>query len=124
MAFSRPAQKNTAVLRDPRLNTGNPQTVCLFNPARGKIPEYNRTIVEPKLRELTAKEKTIVATLKAGFAEARREFRPRAARVLNIPERGAQMTEDPDQERYGPLAELVSATGTDDGDDDGEDEEN
>lgn len=122
--FLEAGAKRTAVLRDPRLNTGNPQTVYLFNLARGKILEYSRNIVEPKLRELTSKENTIVAQLKAAFAEARRDFRPRAARVLNIPERSPPMIEKPDQERDEPLAELVGAADTDeDADDWGDDED-
>jgi hypothetical protein len=118
--FLEAGAKSTAVSRDPRLNTGNPHTVYLFNLARGKILEYNRNIVEPELRELTAREKSLLAQLRTGFPEARREFRPRATRVLNIPERGARMVEEPEQARDEQLAELVGATDTDDGDDDWE----
>src|SRR3569623_949320 len=44
--------KSTAVVLDRTLNTGNPETLYLFNLARGEILEYSRKIVEPKLREL------------------------------------------------------------------------
>jgi hypothetical protein len=71
------------------LNTGNPKTVFLFNLVRGRILEYSREIVEPKLRELKGKESKAIAELEAGFKEARRNFKDRSARILNIPERGA-----------------------------------
>ena len=78
---------SSPVVRDDGLNTGNPKTVYLFNLARGRILEYAREIVEPKLRELNGKEAKAIAKLDAGFAEARRDFKDRSARILNIPER-------------------------------------
>ncbi len=78
---------SSPVIRDDGLNTGNPKTVYLFNLARGRILEYAREIVEPKLRELNGKEAKAIAKLDAGFAEARRDFKDRSARILNIPDR-------------------------------------
>ena len=80
---------STPVMRDDALDTGNPKTVFLFNLARGRILEYSREIVEPKLRELNGKESKAVAELDAGYKEARRNFKDRSARILNIPERGS-----------------------------------
>jgi hypothetical protein len=91
---------STPVLRDEGLDTGNPKTVFLFNLARGRILEYSREIVEPKLRELKGKESKAIAELDAGYREVRRDFKDRSARILNIPERGgparkaAQPSED------------------------------
>ena len=80
--------KSTAVAIDERLNTGNPNTLYVFNLARGKILEYTREIAEAKLRELAAEEAALVAELKPAFDAARREFNTRGAQILNLPERG------------------------------------
>ncbi len=80
---------STPVLRDDRLNTGNPRTLYLFNLARGRILEYSREIVEGKLCELNGKQSKAIADLDAGYAEARRDFKQRSARLLNIPERAS-----------------------------------
>ena len=92
---------SSPVIRDDGLNTGNPKTVYLFNLARGCILEYSREIVEPKLRELNGKESKAIAKLEAGFAEARRDFKDRSARILNIPERSspARKAAQPDEEQ-------------------------
>jgi hypothetical protein len=92
---------SSPVVRDDGLNTGNPKTVYLFNLARGCILEYSREIVEPKLRELNGKESKAIAKLEAGFAEARRDFKDRSARILNIPERSspARKAAQPDEEQ-------------------------
>jgi hypothetical protein len=100
MAGSRKANKNlwhgylqagansSPVLRDDSLDTGNSKTLYLFNLERGRILEYSREIVENKLRELKGKESRFVAKLDAGYAEARRSFKDRSSRILNIPEHG------------------------------------
>jgi hypothetical protein len=74
-------EKSSAVLQDQRLSTGNPDTVYLFNLARGRILEYRRSIVESKLREFTPEEAAIIAELEAAFGEARRGFTPRTSRT-------------------------------------------
>jgi hypothetical protein len=79
---------SSPVMRDDGLDTGNPKTVFLFNLGRGRILEYSREIVESKLRELEDKESKVIAQLDAGYAKARRNFKDRNTRVLNIPERG------------------------------------
>ncbi|MGD2074218.1 MAG: hypothetical protein PVI91_00165 [Gammaproteobacteria bacterium] len=79
---------SSPVMRDNGLDTGSPKTVFLFNLVRGRILEYSREIVEPKLRELNGKESQFIAKLDTGYAEARRNFRNRSPRILNIPERG------------------------------------
>jgi hypothetical protein len=78
--------KSTAVLRDPKLDTGNPATMYLFNLARREILEYRRDIVEGKLRELGKDEAGLAAQLKAQYGEARRTFKARARPAL-APER-------------------------------------
>jgi len=43
---------SSPVIRDQHLETGNVKTLYIFNLARGRILEYQREIVEPKLRDL------------------------------------------------------------------------
>lgn len=74
--------KSSAVVRDERLDTGNPDTIYLFNLARNEIIQYNRAIVEPKLRELSSGECDNVAELKAAYLRARRHFKVRTERPL------------------------------------------
>ena len=81
--------RSSPVLRDARLDTGNPQTVYLFNLVRGEILEYQREIVEKKLRELKAAETGFIAELDAGYKKVRRNFKGRAASIRNIAERAA-----------------------------------
>jgi len=80
--------RSSAVIRDERLDTGSTKTVFLFNLARGEILEYSRDVVEPKLRELNSSEAKTIKKLDAAYAEARRNFKDRRARPLNIPEKG------------------------------------
>ncbi len=85
--FLEAGDKSTAVALDERLHTGNPKTLYLFNLVRGQILEYNREIVKPKLRELGRAESSLLEELKTAFDTARGRFEPRAARVLEIPDR-------------------------------------
>lgn len=80
---------SSPVIRDQQLETGNAKTVYLFNLARGRILEYQREIVEPKLRELKPAEARAVAALDAAYPEARRQLNGRVNRTLSIPERAA-----------------------------------
>lgn len=91
--FLEAGDKSTAVIMDHGLNTGNPDTVYIFNQSRGKILEYTRSIVEPKLRELGSQDTDAEAELRNAYLQARAGFEPRASRVLDIPERGARTTQ-------------------------------
>lgn len=79
--------KSSPVLLDRKLDTGNPETFYLFNLARKEILEYNRQIVEPKLRELKEKETSVVGDLKQIYGEVLRNFTPRVTQALIVPER-------------------------------------
>ena len=72
--------KSSPVLMDRRLNTGDPNTMYLFNLVRGEIIEYKRSIIEPKLRELSAEEQTQGTELKSAYGKARSGFVPRGGR--------------------------------------------
>jgi hypothetical protein len=43
--------KNTLVVQDLRLDTGNPKTIYLYDQERNQIVEYNREIIAPRLVE-------------------------------------------------------------------------
>jgi len=73
-------KKGSPVVRDVTLGTGTPATFYLFNLNRGAILEYRRDIAEPKLRELTEKEKETVDELRQAFEQARKGFTPREER--------------------------------------------
>ena len=81
-------KRSSPVIRDDRLDTGSSKTVFLFNLERSEILEYSRDVVEPKLRELKSGEAKMIKALDAAYAEARRNFKDRRARPLNIPEHG------------------------------------
>jgi hypothetical protein len=80
--------RSSAVIRDEKLETGSAKTLFLFNLERREILEYSRDIVEPKLRELKPAESNLIKELDAAYVEARRNFKDRRARTLNIPEHG------------------------------------
>jgi hypothetical protein len=88
-------QKSSAVVRDDQLDTGNPDTIYLFNMARNEIIPYNRAIVEPKLRELTAAEgEEIGAELRAAYLRARKQFKVRTERPLPTTSRPTRPVQD------------------------------
>jgi hypothetical protein len=80
--------RSSPVIRDEKLETGSTKTMFLFNLERREILEYSREIVESKLRELKPSENKLIKTLDAAYVEARRNFRDRRARALNVPEHG------------------------------------
>lgn len=69
--------KSSPILRDPNLDTKNKDTIYLFNLQKGAILEYNLTIVEPKLRNLTKEENALIIKLKSNYKKARKTFFPR-----------------------------------------------
>ena len=69
--------KSSPVVRDPALETGIPTTIYLFNHRRGAIREYQLSIVERILRELTVDEQQLVGPLEEAFEKARNGFVPR-----------------------------------------------
>ncbi len=77
-------EKSTPVVIDSRLNTGLPETVYVYNHARGVILEYKRAIAEPKLRELTEEEKALRTELRRTYRQVRKAFTPRTPRVATV----------------------------------------
>ena len=76
--------RSSPVLRDARLDTGNPMTLYIFNLMRGEILEYARAIVEKKLRELKSSESGFIAELDVGYKNARCNFKGRGAGIPGI----------------------------------------
>ena len=79
--------RSSPVLRDARLDTGDPKTLHMFNLVRGEILEYSREVVEKKLRELKPAESGFIKKLDAGYQKARRNFKARGASLRNITKR-------------------------------------
>lgn len=79
--------RSSAVLRDERLETGNPNTIYLYNLNRDEILQYSRGLVEPKLRELRDDESSLAEELKNAYAKARRTFKFNPDRVFAAPVR-------------------------------------
>jgi hypothetical protein len=71
-------EKGSPVVRDLSMDTGTSSTIYLFNLKKGRILEYRREIVEPKLRELTEEENELMKEMRKAFDSARNGFTPRA----------------------------------------------
>jgi len=93
-------KKSSAVLIDDRLSTGTNKTVYIYTLARGQVLEYDRAVIEPKLRELARDELGVIDELKAGYNKALQDFRPRGIglnKLLEQPpaKRSAAKEEEP-----------------------------
>ena len=80
-------EKGSPVVLDQRLDTGNPDTIYLFNLKRNEIIQYNRRITEPKLRELVEDERAAMPDLKAAYLRARRHLKLRTDHSAPSPAR-------------------------------------
>jgi hypothetical protein len=87
--------KGSLVVRDHSIDTGAPNTIYLFNYAKGRILEYRRDIAEPKLRELNDDEREKLKELRQAFKTARDGFTPR---VILRPPRVAKPEPEPEPE--------------------------
>jgi len=63
-------KKSSPVIIDHNMDTGEPNTVFVYNHNKKEILKYVRDLVEPKLRELNDKEKKQETTMKKGFTES------------------------------------------------------
>lgn len=80
--------KSSAIIKDSTLSTGNSGTLYLYNHSRGSILEYQRAIVESKLRELKDGEADVGEMQKA-YKTARSDFSPKGGRVVREAEKAA-----------------------------------
>jgi len=60
-------KKSSPVVIDRNMDTGENHTVFIYNHNKKEILKYVRDMVDPKLRELTAKEKELESSMKKGF---------------------------------------------------------
>jgi hypothetical protein len=106
-------KKSTPVVLDRRLPTGNEETIYLFNLTRSEILEYQRHIVEPKLRELKSDETAIVKQLKAAYSQARQNFRSPGNRILHLPEQKPTNEEKRAPEEFDEVNESLEINSSD-----------
>jgi hypothetical protein len=83
--FLEAGRKSSPVIIDHSMDTGEKHTLFIYNHNRQEILKYVRELAEPKLRELTAKEKELEASLKKGFAEALKIFKTPIAKTFDSP---------------------------------------
>jgi hypothetical protein len=81
--FLQAGDQSSPVVRDAKLVTKNPKTIYLFNHVRGKLLEYSREIVEPKLRDLHPDDVPL-NELKKAFKAARKVFASDATRKWEV----------------------------------------
>jgi hypothetical protein len=94
--FLEAGAKGSPVVRDTLMDTGTTATIYLFNLAKGRILEYRRDIVEPKLRELAEAERDGIKELRAAYNKARDSFTPRV--ILRPPRRQPKPEPEPEPE--------------------------
>lgn len=116
--------KSSFVARDMHLDTGNVNTIYLFNLTRGEFKEYRLDIVEPKLRELSAQEiKKQKKALEKAFKTALASFKGRTSSSTPIPEKSSPPANT--TKKKIPEEEIVSDIDSfDDADDNDWDEDN
>jgi hypothetical protein len=83
--FLEAGKKSSPVIIDHSMNTGEKNSVFIYNHNRQEILKYVRELAEPKLRELTAKEKELEASLKKGFAESLKTFNNPVSKLFDTP---------------------------------------
>ena len=76
--FLEAGARSSPVVRDESLDTGRSTTIYLFNFMKGRIIEYQRDIVEAKLRDLTIEESAMLSELESEYLKAKETFIPRA----------------------------------------------
>jgi hypothetical protein len=114
--FLEAGNKSSPVVIDHNMDTGEKNTVFIYNHNKQEILKYVRELVEPKLRELTAKEKELESLMKKGFSESLKTIKYKVAKSLDVPAKEApapevkKTLEEPEEE--------FSEVGDDDWDDD------
>ncbi|MDT8385625.1 MAG: hypothetical protein RRB22_14545 [Gammaproteobacteria bacterium] len=83
--FLEAGSKSSPVVIDHSMDTGETSSVFVYNHNRQEILKYVRELVEPKLRELTAKEKELESVLKKGFSDALKTLKYPLAKTIDSP---------------------------------------
>jgi hypothetical protein len=104
-------ERSSPVLRDNRLDTGNPKTIYMFNLKRGEIIEYALEIVEKKLRDLKQDESGYIGELDAGYKKARRGFKGRVTGKRSVMDDTiATLRQAADSSKDGDISKVKSET--------------
>ncbi len=86
--FLEAEERSSPVIIDNSMDTGEKRTVFIYNHSKKEILKYVREVVEPKLRELTDKEKELEASMKKGFTESLKTFNNKVPNLLAVPAKG------------------------------------
>ena len=92
--FLEAGSKSGPVVIDRNMETGDGNTIFIYNHNKGEILKYVRELVEPKLRELSVKEKQLEISLKKGFMASLDTVKFKLPKALNIPEKGIPETKE------------------------------
>jgi hypothetical protein len=87
-------EKSSPVVIDRNMDTGDKNTVFMYNHNKQEILKYVRELAEPKLRELSDQEKLLESSLKKGFMAALETIKFKVPKALNIPEKKAPSSKD------------------------------
>lgn len=113
--FLEAGTKSSPILISSILETNSEKTVYMYNLSRDAIIEYQRQIVEPKIRELKADEADLIEQLVSGYNAAKKNFSAKTRKPLIPPPAPSPKKAVPD-----PLVEdPIDAEDTVDVDDEG-----
>ena len=118
--FLEAGSKSSPVVIDRSMEMGDGNTLLIYNHNKKEVLKYVRELVEPKLRELTAQEKKLEASLKKGFSESLKTIKFNIPKALNIPEKEIPK---PTNDTIPEVAELDVKELDDDADDDDVDDD-
>jgi hypothetical protein len=119
-------ERSSPVVRDASIETGKSSTIYLYNAVKGRILEYQRDIVEPKLRELIDGETANIDELRKAYRRVRESFipraiaRPKARPVKKKPPVEPDLPEFDDDEAWKPDDDEAPESFDEDDEDDGE----
>ena len=76
-------KKSSPVIIDRNMDTGEKHTLFIYNHGKQEISKYVRELVEPKLRELDAKEKELESAMKKGFTAAMKNMKHKVSKTFD-----------------------------------------
>ena len=80
--------KSSPVVIDRNMITGEKNTIFVYNHNKQEINKYVRDLVEPKLRELSAKEKELQTSLDKGFKASLKTIKYKVPKTYDNPVKG------------------------------------
>ena len=83
--FLEAGNKSSPVIIDHAMDTGEKNTLFIYNHNKKEILKYVRDLVEPKLRELTDKEKKQEASMKKGFTDSLKTIKYKVPKNFDAP---------------------------------------